>query len=100
MDKKRPRFFAFVDLEKAFDRVPRAVLEWPLRELIVDDWLIKVSMSMYKNARSLVRVNGKLGEDFEVKMGVLSPQPNTFCNRPRSAISMFQCWASVGDALC
>ena len=42
MDKKRPLFFAFVDLEKAFDRVPRAVLEWSLRELIVDDWLIKV----------------------------------------------------------
>ena len=40
--KKRPLFFAFVDLEKAFDRVPRAVLEWSLRELIVDDWLIKV----------------------------------------------------------
>ena len=27
-------------------------------------------MSMYKNARSLVRVNGKLGEEFEVKVGV------------------------------
>ena len=33
MDKKRPLFFALVDLEKAFDRVPRAVLEWSLREL-------------------------------------------------------------------
>ena len=55
---------------KAFDRVPHAVLEWSLRELIVDDWLIKVIMSMYKNARSLVRVNDKLGEEFDVKMGV------------------------------
>ena len=27
-------------------------------------------MSMYKNARSLVRVNGKIGEEFEVKVGV------------------------------
>ena len=69
MDKKRPLFFAFVDFEKAFDRVPRAVLEWSLRELIVDDWVIKV-MSMYKNVRSLARVNGKLGEEFEVKVGV------------------------------
>ena len=37
-------------------------------------------MSMYKNARSLVKVNGKLGEEFEVKVGVhqgsvLSPIP-------------------------
>ena len=70
MDKKRPLFFAFVDLEKAFDRVPCAVLEWSLRELIVDNWFIKVIMSMYKNAKSLVRVNGKLGEEFEVKVGV------------------------------
>ena len=70
MDKKRPHFFAFVDLEKAFDRLPCAVLEWSLIELIVDDWLIKVIMSMYKNAGSLVRVNGKLGEEFEVKVGV------------------------------
>ena len=69
MDKKRPLFFAFVDLEKAFDQVPCAVLEWSLRELSIDHWLIKV-MSMYKNARSLVRVNGKLGEEFEVKVGV------------------------------
>ena len=53
IDKKRPPFFAFVDLEKAFDRVPHTVLEWSLRELIVDGWLNKV-MSMYKNARSLV----------------------------------------------
>ena len=37
MGKKRPLFFAFVDLENAFDRVPRAVLEWSLKELIVDD---------------------------------------------------------------
>ena len=70
MNKKRPLFFAFVNLEKVFDRVPRAVLEWSLRELIVDDWLIKVIMSMYKNERSLVRVNGKLGKEFEVKVGV------------------------------
>ena len=69
VDKKRHLFFAFVDLEKAFDRVPRAVLEWSLRELIVDDWLIKI-MSMYNNARSLVRVNDKLGVEFEVKVGV------------------------------
>ena len=36
MDKKRLLFFAFVDLKKTFDRVPCAVLEWSLRELIVD----------------------------------------------------------------
>ena len=39
--KKRKLFFAFVDLEKAFDRVPRDVVWWTLRKLIADEWLIK-----------------------------------------------------------
>ena len=70
MSKKKPLYFAFVDLEKAFDRVPCAVLEWSLRELVVDDWMIKVIMAMYKNAKSLVSVNGALGDEFDVKVGV------------------------------
>ena len=61
MNNKKTLYFAFVELEKAFDHVPRAVLEWPLRKLVVDDWLIKVIMVMYKNAKSLVSVNGVLG---------------------------------------
>ena len=31
---------AFVDLEKAFDRVPREVVWWALRSLGVDEWLV------------------------------------------------------------
>ena len=65
MSKKKPFYFAFVDLEKAFDRVARAVMEWSLRELVVDDWMIKVIMAMYKNAKSLVSVNGALGDEFD-----------------------------------
>ena len=89
MDKKRTLFFAFVDLEKAFDRVPCAVLEWSLRELIVDDWLIKFIMAMYKNPRSLVRLNGKLGKELEFKVGVhqgsvLSPIPFAIVLEARS----------------
>ena len=51
MGKKKTLYFTFVDIEKAFDRVSRAVLEWSLRELVVDDWLIKIIMSMYKRAQ-------------------------------------------------
>ena len=66
---------AFVDLEKAFDRVPRKVIGWALRKLGVDEWIVRLVQGMYSNARSRVRV----GEGYsEVKVGahqgsVLSP---------------------------
>ena len=30
--------FDFVDLEKAFDRVPREVIRWAMRKLGVEEW--------------------------------------------------------------
>ena len=35
--KKKELFFAFVDLKKAFDRVPREVVRWSLRRAGVED---------------------------------------------------------------
>ena len=68
--KKRDVFFTFVDLEKAFDRVPRAVLKWALREAGVEEWIINVVMAMYLNCKSTVSINGEKSEAFEVKVGV------------------------------
>ena len=68
--KKKKLYFAFVDLEKAFDRVPRDVVWWAMRKLGVEEWLLKVVQSMYQNVRSRVRVNGECSEEFEVKVGV------------------------------
>ena len=67
---KKPLFFAFVDLEKAFDRVPRKVLWWALRSLGVEEWAVRVIQAMYANARSRVRVNGQYSEEFGVGVGV------------------------------
>ena len=39
-------YFGFVDLEKAFDRVPREVIRWAMRKLGVEEWL--VAAVMYK----------------------------------------------------
>ena len=66
----KPLYFAFVDLEKAFDRVPRAVLWWALRSLGVEEWAVRVIQGMYANARSKVRVNGQCSEEFNVGVGV------------------------------
>ena len=58
-------YMAFVDLEKAFDRVHRKVIWWVLRKLGV-----RLMQGMYANARSRVRVGEGYSEEFEVKVGV------------------------------
>ena len=68
--KKKDLYFTFVDLEKAFDRVPRKVVDWALRKVGLDEWIIQLIMAMYKNARSSVRINNKVGKDIPVNVGV------------------------------
>ena len=34
-----------MDLEKAFDRVPREVISWAMRKLGVEEWLVSAVMS-------------------------------------------------------
>ena len=63
-------YMAFVDLEKAFDRVPRKVIWWALRKLGVEEWIVRLVQGMYANARSHVRVSEGYSEEFEVKVGV------------------------------
>ena len=70
LGRKRELWMAFLDLEKAFDRVPREVVWWALGQMNVDRSLINVIMSMYKNARASVKVNGVGGRDFPVERGV------------------------------
>jgi len=70
MEKRKKLFFGFVDLEKAFDRVPRKVMTWALRTLGVEEWLIRVVMAMYERARTAVRTKDGNSGEFEVKVGV------------------------------
>ena len=68
--KHKTMYAAFVDLEKAFDRVPRKVIWWSLRKLGVDEWVIRLVKTMYNNAQSSVQVNGTSSEPFKVTVGV------------------------------
>ena len=63
-------YYAFVDLEKAFDRVPRKVLWWAMRSLGIDEWVVRAVQAMYANARSRVRVGSSYSEEFGVGAGV------------------------------
>ena len=48
--EKKELWMAFMDLEKAFDRLPREVIWWALRESVVEQMLISVTKSMYDGA--------------------------------------------------
>ena len=54
-----------MDLEKAFDRVPREVVRWALRKLVVDEWLIRTVMALYTEACTVVRTDDGLSEVFK-----------------------------------
>src|SRR6266516_4725130 len=76
--KQKELWMAFVDLEKAFDRVPREVLWWALRYVGVEEWIVNVIKSMYDGITTSVKMNDEESETFEVKVGlhqgsVLSP---------------------------
>ena len=60
---------AFVDLEKAFDKVPRDVW-WASRYLGVDEWKVSVIRAMYEDVTTKVRLNGRESNAFSVRVGV------------------------------
>ena len=52
--KSKMLYFGFVDLEKAFDRVPREVISWAMYKLGVEEWLVSAMMYMYTGAKTVV----------------------------------------------
>ncbi|CAF3293547.1 unnamed protein product [Rotaria sp. Silwood2] len=74
----KPIYALFVDLEKAYDRVPRNILWNVLKEYDIQDQLLSAIQSLYKNCQSCVRINGSKSDNFQVQVGlrqgcVLSP---------------------------
>ncbi|KAI3358423.1 hypothetical protein L3Q82_014856 [Scortum barcoo] len=55
----QPVHMCFVDLEKAFDRVPRGILWGVLREYGVRGPLLRAVRSLYDRSRSLVHIAGR-----------------------------------------
>ena len=70
MAANKTLYMVFVDLEKAFDRVPRSVIWWAMRKLGIEEWLVRVVQSMYENVSSRVRVGEGFSDAFGVKVGV------------------------------
>ena len=97
--KKKDLYFTFVDLEQAFDRVPRQVVTWALRKVGLEEWIIRVVKAIYENAKSAVNINGTIGDPFPVKVGVHQGSI-AFYHSTRSTFKGIQIRASLGVTIC
>ena len=52
--ERKKHYFGFVDLKKAFGRVPREMIRWATHKLGVEGWL--VSAVMYTGGKTVVMV--------------------------------------------
>ena len=68
--KDKKLYMCFVDMEKAFDRVPRKVMEWVLRKKNLSEITVQAVMSLCAGANTRVRMRSAYSEKFEVKVGV------------------------------
>ncbi len=70
LEGNKKRYWTFVDLEKAFDRVPRDVVYWSLRKKGVTEKMIRIIKAMYDGARTVVKTSNGNTDSFEIKVGV------------------------------
>ena len=68
--KNKKLSMCFVDMEKAFDRVPRKVMEWAMRTKGLSGVIVREVMSLYDGAKTRVKVGSAYSEEFKVKVGV------------------------------
>ena len=66
----RRLYMVFVDLEKAFDRVPRDLIWWALRRKGVIEREIAAIAEMYRSPQTAVRLDGEFSNYFTVNVGV------------------------------
>ncbi|KAK3535012.1 hypothetical protein QTP70_001970 [Hemibagrus guttatus] len=87
-DGQRELHCVFVDLEKAYDRVPREELWYCMRKSGVAEKYVRVVQDMYERSRTVVRCAVGQTEEFNVEVGL----------HQRSALSPFL-FAIVMDQL-
>ncbi|KAK3569658.1 hypothetical protein QTP86_002642 [Hemibagrus guttatus] len=69
-DGKRELHCLFVDLEKAYDRVPREELWYCMRKSGVAEKYVRVVQDMYERSRTVVRCAVGQTEEFKVEVGL------------------------------
>ena len=61
--KDKKLYMCFVDMKKAFDRVPRKVMEWAVRKKGLSEVMVLAVMSLYNGAKTRVRVGSAYSQN-------------------------------------
>ena len=63
-------YTAFIDMEKAFDRVDRSLLLWKLLNMGINGKIYECVRNIYVNSNACLNLNGHLSEKFSTDFGV------------------------------
>ena len=69
-EKNKDLHMVFVDLEKAFDRIPRDLIWWCLRKKGVPEEYAKIVQDMYRSSKTQVVTQKGETENFPIEVGV------------------------------
>ncbi|VDP44248.1 unnamed protein product [Heligmosomoides polygyrus] len=70
-EKRRPCYLAFLNLEKAYDRVPRVVFWNSLRGRDVPERLISVIKDTYEGLKAAVRTPHRMTKKMDITVGTI-----------------------------
>ena len=71
LEKKKKVYVAFLDLEKAYDRVPREVVYWCLRRKGVPEQMVRMVQATYKEVTTRVWTDCGEMEEFRIGSGTV-----------------------------
>ena len=67
-EKDKRMYMCFVELEKAFDRVPRRVMQWAMRKKRLPEILVKAVTSLYEGAEKKLELDWVCRKNFLGKL--------------------------------
>ena len=70
LEKIKELHMVFVDLEKAYDRIPRDLIWWSLRKRGLEEHYITVIRDMYERSKTKVRTLTASTKEFQIYVGL------------------------------